>query len=83
MDAYSARDSLGNPVASSSQDDGEILRLFETEHLPAHLREVSAPFREVAVTMLEMVPVSARGEQFRFGVQHLLVAKNAFVQNAL
>jgi hypothetical protein len=57
-----------------------VLRYFEYKHLPPHLRAVSAPCAELAVTMADMLP---SGPELTVGLRKLLEAKDCFVRAAL
>ena len=57
-----------------------LLRYFEHEHLPEHLREVSAPVGELAHEMVAMLP---DGPELTTGLRKLLEAKDCLVRAAL
>lgn len=54
--------------------------LFESAHLPPHLRAVSAPFEALATEMLEALP---DGPELSAGLRKLLEAKDCFVRAAV
>jgi hypothetical protein len=55
--------------------------LFATEHLPPHLAEISAEFRDVAESMLDHFPTD--GQELTTGLRKLLEAKDCFVRHAV
>lgn len=55
--------------------------LFASEHLPPHLAEISAQFRDVAESMLEHLPTD--GQELTTGLRKLLEAKDCFVRHAV
>jgi hypothetical protein len=55
--------------------------LFATDHLPPHLAEISAQFRDVAESMLEHLPVD--GQELTTGLRKLLEAKDCFVRHTV
>lgn len=57
-----------------------ILNYFKYEHLPTPLKEVSAPFCELARTMDERMP---DGPEKSAGLRKLLEAKDCFVRAAI
>lgn len=57
-----------------------ILRYFAYQHLPPHLREVSAPFYALADELDATLPDCAEKSA---GLRKLLEAKDAFVRAAL
>lgn len=54
--------------------------LFEFEHLPEHLREISGPCHDLAETMVNSLP---DGPELSAGLRKLLEAKDCFVRAAL
>ena len=58
-----------------------ILHFFEFSHLPAHLQEISAPFRELARKMAER-PTKHPAEAAA-GLRKLLEAKDCAVRAGL
>lgn len=54
-----------------------ILRYFHYEHLPPHLRAVSQPFCELAVTMCHLLPRNAETSTM---LRKLLEAKDCAVR---
>lgn len=57
-----------------------LLRFFEYEHLPPHLREVSKPCALLAHTLADELP---DGPELTTGLRKLLEAKDCFVRAAL
>lgn len=55
--------------------------LFATGHLPPHLAEISAQFRDVAESMVEHFPTD--GPELTAGLRKLLEAKDCFVRHAV
>lgn len=51
--------------------------LFEFEHLPEHLREVSRPCAELAQGMIDTLP---DGPELTAGLRKLMEAKDCFVR---
>jgi hypothetical protein len=58
----------------------QILKYFAYEHLPTHLRSVSAPVGDLAKLMNELLP---DGPEKSAGMRKLLEAKDCFVRAAL
>lgn len=56
-----------------------ILRFFEYEHLPPHLKEVSAPFCNLAHDLA----ADLDGPELTAGLRKLLEAKDCMVRAAL
>lgn len=56
-----------------------MLRWFEYAHLPVHLQEVSAPFRELA----ERICLLESGPERTVALRKLLESKDAAVRAAL
>jgi hypothetical protein len=59
-----------------TMSDNPIMKFFEYEHLPAHLRDVSAEICEVARRMDAALPDCAEKSA---GLRKLLEARNFFV----
>lgn len=57
-----------------------LLRYFESDHLPRHLRDVSNACRYLAQEMAEELP---QGPELTAGLRKLLEAKDCFVRAAL
>lgn len=57
-----------------------LLRWFDSDHLPPHLQEVVQPVRQLAWFMADTV---AEGPELSAGLRHLLEAKDAFVRAAI
>lgn len=57
-----------------------LLRFFEYNHLPEHLRVFSRPIGELAVQMAKDLP---DGPELTAGLRKLLEAKDCFVRAAL
>lgn len=57
-----------------------ILQFFAYEHLPAHLRHVSAPFGDLAASIERLLP---RNPERTVALRKLLEAKDAAVRAAL
>lgn len=57
-----------------------ILRYFDYDHLPEHLREVSEPIGNLAAAMEATLP---DGPEKTTGLRKLLEAKDCFVRAAL
>lgn len=57
-----------------------LLQYFTFEHLPEHLKEVSRPFGELALRMVEFVPGNP---ERTVALRKLLEAKDAAVRAAL
>lgn len=57
-----------------------LLRFFEFEHLPDHLKTVSRPCSALADLMVEKLP---DGPELTTGLRKLLEAKDCFVRAAL
>lgn len=58
-------------------DETPILRFFHYQHLPPHLREVSAEFCRLARTIIDTVP---RNAERTVALRKLLEAKDAAVR---
>lgn len=56
------------------------LRYFSFEHLPPHLRAVSQPFHTLALDIVHRLP---DGEQRKYALHYLLLAKDAAVRAAM
>lgn len=67
----------GAIVAPRLIDQYPILRYFHYEHLPPHLRAISAPFCELAVSMCHMLPRNAETSTM---LRKLLEAKDCAVR---
>ncbi len=57
-----------------------VLKFFTYEHLPVHLRAVSAPCAELATNMADFLPPSP---EVTVGLRKLLEAKDCFVRAAV
>lgn len=57
-----------------------ILRYFTFDHLPDHLKAVSAPFAELAHKLVETIPP---GPELSVALRKLLESKDAAVRAAL
>lgn len=57
-----------------------MLRLFEFDHLPPRLQEVSKPLCELAFEMADLLP---DGPELTAGLRKLLEAKDCFVRAAV
>lgn len=53
-----------------------LAKLFEFEHLPEHLREISQPCAELAQQMIDSLP---DGAELSAGLRKLREAKDCFV----
>lgn len=58
----------------------QLLGFFAYDHLPPHLQAVSAPVCDLALDMVTTLP---DGPELTFGLRQLLLAKDAFVRQAL
>lgn len=58
----------------------EIMEFFAYDHLPAYLRPVSRLTAKLAEDMVERLP---DGPELTFGLRQLLLAKDAFVRQAV
>lgn len=54
-----------------------LLQFFEYEHLPAHLQDISRPFRALAYQIAEDAPSNA---ETTVGLRKLLEAKDCIVR---
>lgn len=54
--------------------------LFEYAHLPPHLQEISRPFTELAVQMVDALP---DGPELSAGLRKLIEAKDCMVRAAV
>lgn len=61
-------------------DDDPILQFFSYQHLPEHLRVVSAPFCQLAVELVHQLP---RNPERTVALRKLLEAKDAAVRAAI
>jgi len=61
-------------------DTVSLARHFEWGHLPPHLQAVSKPCGQLAA---QMIGALLDGPELTFGLQQLLIAKDAFVRAAL
>lgn len=61
-------------------DQEHISQFFAHEHLPAHLRAVSAPFGDLAQLIIESLP---RNPERTVALRKLLEAKDAAVRARL
>lgn len=68
------------PKEDNAPPTTAILKYFAYEHLPAHLRQVSAPAGELARAMDSLLPNCAEKTA---GLRKLLEAKDCFVRAAL
>ena len=57
-----------------------IMKFFEYAHLPAKLQDMSKPFGELAIFMVNKLP---RNAETSAGLRKLLEAKDCFVRAAL
>lgn len=57
-----------------------IMQFFAYEHLPEHLKKVSAPFGKLAASLVETLP---RNPERTTALRKLLEAKDAAVRAAL
>ncbi|MYR37042.1 hypothetical protein [Streptomyces sp. CFMR 7] len=57
-----------------------LLRYFEDDHLPPHLRAVSKPCGDLAQELVDALP---DGPELTAGLRKLLEAKDCFVRAAL
>jgi hypothetical protein len=57
-----------------------IAQFFAYDHLPPHLREISAPCARLAERAIEVLP---DGPELTAGLRKLLEAKDCFVRAAL
>jgi hypothetical protein len=71
--------STSTPAARHPATTG-LLRYFEYAHLPAHLRNISAPCAVLAREMADTLP---DGLELTAGLRKLLEAKDCFVRAAL
>jgi hypothetical protein len=60
--------------------DERMLKWFEYEHLPEHLKKVSMPFREFARLLVETLET---GPERTIALRKLLESKDAAVRAAL
>lgn len=58
----------------------QIARWFAYDHLPSHLQAVSRPCHDLADEMIGALP---DGPELTAGLRSLLVAKDAFVRQAV
>ena len=58
----------------------DIFQFFAYEHLPPHLKEISAYFHDLALHVIETVPNSAERTA---GLRKLLEAKDCIVRASL
>ena len=58
----------------------EVMQFFSYSHLPPHLREISQPFAEMAVYMLEILPANSERDMM---LRKLLEAKDCAVRARL
>lgn len=64
----------------AEQKGSPILKFFAYQHLPEHLKTVSAPFGDLALSIDALVPNSAEKSA---GLRKLLEAKDCVVRAAL
>lgn len=64
----------------AEQTGEHIIQFFAYEHLPAHLQEVSKPFGDIALTLVETLP---RNPERTVALRKLLEAKDAAVRAKL
>lgn len=57
-----------------------LLRLFQYDHLPSHLQEISEPAAYLALNMVDRLPDSP---ELSTGLRKLLEAKDCFVRAAV
>ena len=57
-----------------------VLKHFRFEHLPPHLKEISAPCAELAIKMADTLP---ENPDLTCGLRDLLTAKDNFVRAKL
>jgi len=57
-----------------------ILQFFRYDHLPAHLQDVSRPFGDLAITVVDTLP---RNPERTVALRKLLEAKDAAVRAKL
>lgn len=70
--------SLTDPTSPPSSAPPEhILQFFAYDHLPQHLKEVSAPFGELAHRLMDTLP---RNPERTVALRKLLEAKDAAVR---
>lgn len=68
-------------MAEIAKETGEhIIQFFAYEHLPAHLQEVSKPFGDVALRIVETLP---RNPESTVALRKLLESKDAAVRAKL
>lgn len=60
-----------------SETKEHILQFFAYEHLPPHLQDVSRPFRDLAVSIVALLP---RNPERTVALRKLLEAKDAAVR---
>jgi hypothetical protein len=69
-----------NPWQDRHPSVAHFAPLFRYDHLPTRLQQVSAPFAELAVTLLGLCP---DGPELSAGLRKLLEAKDCAVRAAL
>lgn len=67
-------------IVEGTSPSRQMLRYFEYEHLPSHLKPVSMQCYSLAAWMINQLP---DGDQLETGLRKLLEAKDCFVRAAL
>lgn len=70
-----------DPAPERHPSTSALLRWFESEHLPAHLRPVSAHCQALAEDVLRLIPTDS--PELSAGLRKLLEAKDCFVRAAI
>jgi hypothetical protein len=71
-------DTIWLPVPHQATLD--LLRWFDSDHLPAHLQAVSQPFQDLAIDLTAFL---RDGPELSAGLRKLLEAKDCFVRQAV
>ena len=61
-----------------AKSEHPLIQFFEYRHLPRHLQDISAPFRQLAVSMDLSCP---KGEELTMALRKLLEAKDCAVRS--
>lgn len=75
-----SKEDLLSQAAGHHPSTLHLVKYFAYAHLPAHLKNVSRPFGELAVQMVAKLP---DGPELTAGLRKLLEAKDCFVRAAL
>lgn len=60
-----------------------ILKYFGYAHLPENLQEISKPFCDTAIEMVNNIPTGVNSAEMAAGLRKLLEAKDCFVRAKL